>query len=167
MVIGAGCVAGKFVIPEVIDHLRFNLNGHIIDGELILPGNVPLQDTSSALKKYQPGISEQLLYIVYDVVETTMPFSERYALLQTLVKTSPKNVILAPTFMAKTDADVMKNHRKFVSEGYEGVIIRDDSNGYEIGHRSNQLQKYKDFVDDEFEIIAVNEGEGTFRGCYL
>ena len=160
---------GKDIIPEVIQHLKFETWGHIVDGELILPGNLILQETMKAAKKFYPGLSDTLLYIVYDVVEPDKTFSERYDILKKLVtaKGVSKNVILAPTHQVIDVADVVTYHKKFTSEKYEGTMIRDNSCGYEIGHRSNQLQKYKDFVDAEFEIIGVKEGEGSFKGCAI
>jgi DNA ligase-1 len=160
---------GKYIIPEVIQHLVGalpKLDGNIIDGELMLPGNLLLQETMKATKKYTPGLSETLVYMVYDVVAPDMTFSERHELLKRIVK-SAKNgqIILAPTYKAEDAAEVMTYHQQFVSQGFEGTMVRDDSEGYTIGQRSNQLQKYKDFVDAEFCILDVVEGDGRFKGA--
>lgn len=158
---------GKDMVAKVVAHLTFHTADNIVDGELILPGNVPLEDTATALKSYKPGDSEQLLYVVYDVV-SDLPFSERFALLaRILLVNGPEQVILAPTFAVKNEAEVMAYHKKFVAQGYEGIIIRNEKGGYEVGHRSTSLQKYKDFVDSEFQIVGVKEGEGREKGCAI
>ena len=161
---------GKKIIPEVIQHLVNalpKLDGHILDGELMLPGNVLLQETMKATKKYTPGVSETLVYMVYDVVAPDLKFSERHELVKKLVTgyTSPKAILLVPTHKAEDAAEVMTYHQQFVSQGFEGTMVRDDSEGYTIGQQSNQLQKYKDFVDAEFKIVDVVEGDGRFKGA--
>jgi ATP-dependent DNA ligase len=49
-----------------------------------------------------------------------------------------------------------------MEEGYEGQMTRTNSN-YE-NKRSKTLLKRKEFSDDEFEILAVNEGTGKLAG---
>jgi ATP-dependent DNA ligase len=158
---------GKLIIPEVIQHLRFNTTKQTVDGELILQGNPKLQVTMKAAKKYRPGISEKLLYTVYDVVLEDRPFSRRLEWLQDIFWTKglPENVVLTPTYTAQDETEVMNYHRQFVKEGYEGIIIRNNDEGYCIGQRSNQLQKYKDMQDAEFLIVGIREGEGSYKGC--
>ena len=158
---------GKDIIPECIAHITnsFPSLNDTIDGELILPGNVLLQETMKATKKYVAGTSEKLMYRVYDVVLPDMPFSQRYEVLKEYVKNcAGDNIVLAPTYVAHDAAEVMAYHKQFIAEGYEGTMVRDDSEGYTIGQRSNQLQKYKDFVDAEFEIVRIDEGNGAFKG---
>lgn len=158
---------GKEMIPEVIQHLHFDTNGIIVDGELLLKGNQLLQETMKAAKKYRPELSPQLEYVVYDII-SDKPFSERYKLLRSIVTLHPNpSVKIAPTYLCEDIGDVMSFQKRFVANGFEGTICRDDSKGYEIGQRSNQLQKYKDFVDAEFLIVDVVEGDGRFKGAAI
>jgi DNA ligase-1 len=46
-------------------------------------------------------------------------------------------------------------HKDAVRRGYEGVMLRNRMGMYESGKRSADLQKYKEFVDAEFEILDV------------
>jgi ATP-dependent DNA ligase len=155
---------GKDMVAECVAHLVFDTDGHTVDGELILPGNVPLEETSQALKAYKPGISENLLYRVYDLM-IDAPYAERLKQLKEIVKKAGnKQIIVAPTFTAKDEAEVMKYHKQLVKEGYEGIMVRWGNDGYNIGHRSPSLLKYKDFIDAEFKIVEVREGEGSDKG---
>ncbi len=155
---------GKDMVMECVKHLIIDTNGVTIDGEVILPGNLPLEETAQAVKAYKPGLSEKLLYRVYDIM-VDKPYTDRLKLLTEIVKKSGnKQIVVAPTFVANNEAEVMKYHKQFVKEGYEGIIIRWSDEGYNIGHRSPSLLKYKDFVDSEFKIIAVREGEGSDKG---
>lgn len=156
---------GKLIIPEVIQHLQFCTNGWIIDGELLLPDNVLLQKTMSAIKKFNPDLSSKLLYFIYDVIDPNNIFVDRFNILKTFKL--PKNVIITKTDIAHDIGEVMTFHNEVVKMGYEGTIVRNNNEGYEIGHRSNQLQKYKDFIDDEFQIVNVIEGDGRFKGSAI
>src|SRR3546814_12314723 len=50
----------------------------------------------------------------------------------------------------------------WLEEGYEGSIWRADA-AYEQ-KRSKALRKRKEFVDDEFELVALEEGLGNWSG---
>ena len=159
----------KDIIPEVIKHLQIDTKGYILDGELILPGNGPLQDTMSAAKKYRPGISDKLQYWVYDIIDPTMTFAGRYDILlgglaEGGMARGNRNIISTPTYVVRTEQEVLKYHQQFVDAGYEGTIIRDPNGEYEIGKRSYSLLKMKDFQDEEFEIVDVIDGGGSAVG---
>ncbi len=53
-------------------------------------------------------------------------------------------------------------HQSFLDEGYEGSNMRLDG-AYKHG-RSYDLMKFKDFSDEEAEIIGFVEGKGKRRG---
>jgi len=158
----------KAIIPEVIQHLQIDASGYILDGELILPGNGPLQDTMSAAKKFRPGISDKLQYWVYDIVAPELTYHERYNILPIIQsKFNNSNIIFTPTSVAKSETDVRDYQKKYVGAGYEGTIIRDPDGKYEIGHRSYSLLKLKDFEEEEFKIIDVIEGGGMMVGMAI
>lgn len=47
--------------------------------------------------------------------------------------------------------------------GYEGCMVR-NAKGMYVNKRSADLQKVKQFVDGEFEIVGINEGRGKLAG---
>jgi DNA ligase-1 len=56
-------------------------------------------------------------------------------------------------------------HKRCVAHGFEGVMMRNRYGLYESGKRSADLQKYKEFMDAEFEILDVvadKDGLGVF-----
>jgi DNA ligase-1 len=62
-----------------------------------------------------------------------------------------------------TDAErVNELHMQMVGEGYEGSIIR-LNRPYEQ-KRSHTLQKNKDWITEEFQLTAIEEGEGNWAG---
>jgi DNA ligase-1 len=157
----------KEIIPEVIQHLTLETLGNILDGELMLPNNVLLQESMKAIKKYRPELSPELLYHVYDIVDNTRTFEERNDLIKVLSPFFPSNVVTVPTYICHNETDVIKYHTMFTKAGYEGTMIRDPQMGYEIGKRSYSLLKLKDFVDAEYKIVDVIEGEGSDKGLAI
>ena len=53
-------------------------------------------------------------------------------------------------------------HGKWIEQGYEGSMWRNDTL-YE-NRRTKNLLKRKDFVDEEFELVAIEEGQGNWAG---
>jgi DNA ligase-1 len=167
---------GKIFIPEVIAHLHFDTSGEILDGELILPPPFTFQQTVSAIKKFDPTLSPKLEYHVYDLVQPQQAFRDRIAQLNTLLaQPAPAGIKSVRTISASTLSvatgeqttslpSVEACHAEFIEQGYEGTMIRISDGQYLINHRSADLMKLKDFVDEEFEIVAVIEGEAKEKG---
>lgn len=157
----------KEVIPEVIQHLKFDTGGYILDGELMLPNNVLLQESMKAIKKYRSDLSPQLIYHVYDIVDDTLSYEERAKIIWKLWTTFPPNVKVVVTVKANDEGEVMKWHKNFTKDGYEGTMIRNPEMNYEIGKRSYSLLKLKDFVDAEYRITNIIDGDGSDKGLAI
>ena len=157
----------KEIIPEVIQHLKFDTDGFILDGELMLPGNQLLQESMTAIKKFRPELSPTLIYHVYDVVDSDLPYAKRYQLIVDICRNAPKNVKIVQTELVKNEDDIMKYHKKFVKDGFEGTMVRFPEFPYEIGKRSYSLLKLKDFTDDEYRIVDIIDGDGSDRGLAI
>jgi hypothetical protein len=72
-----------------------------------------------------------------------------------------------PTAVCNSADDAKYLHSKYVEEGYEGLILRNVKGLYKVGHRSKDLQKYKEFLDEEFPIVGFKEGDGLEKGCVI
>jgi len=130
--------------------------GEIKDGEIYKHG-WSLQKITSAVKKYKENTME-LEYWIYDrAIGGT--FEQRFV-------TGEKSAGLKylETHVINSEADVQKWHDEFVKQGYEGVIIRNANGLYKFGSRSADLQKYKQFIDDEFEIVGWGVEEQSING---
>jgi DNA ligase-1 len=158
--------AGKLTIPKVYQHLHFDTHGYTVDGELLLPAPYSFQDTMRATKKYRAE-SSKLQYWVFDIMDAkgVVSFRYRHALLKTIFEScSNPDIILVPTYTIECLDDVMVYQDRFVSEGYEGIIVRMLEGKYTPGHKSHEMQKFKYFLDDEYEIIGVTDGKGKNEG---
>lgn len=131
----------------------------IFDGELYAHG-LSFQDNMKLIKKYRKDESEKIKYHVYDLVLPNIPFIERLALLETIIReTKPNHIELVPTYIVENKQELLERHKQFLSEGYEGTIIRHGNLGYEINKRSGSLLKFKDFQDLACEIVDVEPSE--------
>lgn len=157
----------KQIIPNVIKHLAFDTAGYILDGELMLPGNQLLQESMKAIKKYRPELSSQLVYHVYDIVDSDLPYEARYQIIQDICKIAPENIKIVNTYLVHNENEVMQYHKEFVSEGFEGTMVRNPAAHYEVGKRSYSLLKLKDFVDAEYRIIGIADGDGSDSGLAI
>ena len=74
---------------------------------------------------------------------------------------TPKNILLRGIKRTENvsgkDA-IIQLHNQYVSEGYEGLVIRDPNEKYKCGARDKRMLKVKMFQDDEFEITGMTDG---------
>ena len=165
-----------------MDHIRAEINslpkgplapngGTILDGELY-SDSLNFQEIVGLVKKetLKPEDAPKMLKIylcVYDTVQDGTN-EERNAYLKNLFKTHKfKALKLLPTDVANNLDDIKRLHADYVADGYEGLILRNKAGLYKVGHRSADLQKYKEFKDDEYKIIGFKEGDGIEKGCVI
>lgn len=143
----------------------------VLDGELYTHEyKADFNKIVSLCKKQKPTSEElheslqKVQMWIYDFPDIDGPFSERYEALQAQLDYFDRNsFVLVPTHEVKSWDEIKEWHGKFLSEGYEGTIIRLDLGPYE-NKRSKQLLKYKDFIDEEFKIVGAEEGTGGRTG---
>lgn len=138
---------------------------YVVDGELYRHG-WSLQKISGFARKAgtKPGYLE-IWHQIYDMPSSSVAWSERRASLEAAFSQRPVGPLrLTETFTIGSESYLKPVHDRFVSEGYEGLIIRNRAGKYEEGKRSYDLIKYKEFEELEFEIIGFGEGRGKFKG---
>lgn len=129
----------------------------VLDGELYAHGKT-FQENMRLIKKYREGESEEVQYHVYDLVDSGIPFVNRYAKLVALTTMIP-NVNLVETVKVNNQAEYDAYHAKCVEAGYEGSMLRWGSEGYRCDARSSHLLKRKDFLDIAAKIVDVEPAE--------
>ena len=147
----------------------------VLDGELYSE-TLTFQQVVGLVRResLKPGDEEllkQIDYRLYDCIDLDdkeMPFIERYDIIEEFVDNNPSpNLGVAENFMVVGAIDIKRLNAQFVAEGYEGVIIRNIFAPYQINKRSKHLQKYKEFKDDEYEIVGFTEGSGNEKGTVI
>jgi ATP-dependent DNA ligase len=144
----------------------------IPDGEIYVHG-MSFQEIIRRVKKNRGSDTQALEYWIYDQInpETferrTEEISVSFGLLPYSLDEQTHKVKYVPTILVNTKEEIKKWHDKWVQEGFEGVIIRNDSGLYKVKHRSKDLQKYKEFIDEEFEVVGGHEGSGPDAGTVV
>ena len=132
-------------------------NNLILDGELYLHGGVfehlgilrKKKLTNNDIEKLQ-----QIEYHVYDIVDKSKSFKQRYEFLKNMLSEKKVTKIkLVQTFEIKNEKELECKHKRFIDDNYEGSILRNTNGKYKCKARSCDLLKYKDFEDAEFPII--------------
>jgi DNA ligase-1 len=59
---------------------------------------------------------------------------------------------------------VLDYYEDALTRGYEGGMARNANGTYESDKRSKNLQKMKEFIDEEFPIVGVQDGRGKDAG---
>lgn len=157
-----------------MDHITKQLKGCklVLDGELY-SDTLSFQQFVGLVRKTKHSAAEkellkQVNLWVYDCVNDK-PFERRLTALDKFFAKKVKltAVKLLPTGDA-ADADELKRwHDFFVSEGKEGLIIRNRAGLYQLAARSKDLQKYKEFEDSEYKVTGFTDGEGSEEGLVI
>lgn len=124
----------------------------MLDGELFLHGK-PLNQIIGATKKANE-LTTQLQFHVFDCVDNELHTSERLELIGIYLNENPRDGVALVQQLAGTKADIKPTHDRFVSEGFEGLMIRREG-AYLQGQRPASLYKYKEFEESEFTVIGV------------
>ncbi len=158
---------GNDFIPGVVEHIIFDTLGYTLHGELVLPEEeFSFQDSMKAIKKIRPE-SKLLKFIVYDVIEPNITYSERLVLIGRLLKNAPPSVEFLHTWILNDEKQVMERHRAYVQEGAEGSVVKNLNGRYKINARSSDCLKIKDWQDADFEITGVEQGIAKHTNCAI
>lgn len=159
--------AGKEI--ETMDHIKKEIEGiitpesfFILDGELYAHG-LSFQDNMKLIKKVRPE-TVNVMYHIYDMVDTTKVYSERLNMLKAvrlaLLGINPDTKICDVETVLIGSREMLKGvHSKNLANGYEGTMIRHGDSPYEVNKRSNSLLKYKDFLDLACEIVDIEPSD--------
>jgi DNA ligase-1 len=143
-----------------------------IDGELY-SDTLPFNELSGLLRKKKltkddaQKMSKNIKFVVYDLVSDS-DYSDRLQVLRKAFSANKfSHLELIKTEILKSPEDLETFHNKYTTRGYEGVMIRNFLGPYLEKSRSKNLQKFKKFMDSEFEIVGFTEGTGIEAGLVL
>jgi DNA ligase-1 len=142
-------VQGMFEgLPEGVD-------GELIHGE---PFDDPYRRTVSVVMSDNKPAVDVKLYL-FDRFGP-LPFATRLAGVRALGLEDTHNVVLVPHFPVNNIGELEECERKFLSHGYEGLMIRDPQGPYKQGRSSERegwLMKVKRWEDAEARIVDYYE----------
>lgn len=161
-------------LQHIIDELHWLPKDMVLDGEIYLPG-LSLQQINKLWKKFREGPEGtiSLQYHVFDCFERNkldMTWMERYDLLWNTMfpaKFNTERIKRVSTYKVTNENGLFELLYTFERDGYEGIILRKQQGGYNLGHRSRDLLKLKSFQDEEFVIIGHGEATGNDKGTVV
>lgn len=161
-------------IPHIYEALKplFDYNPkYIFDGEVYADRYATdFNKICSLAKKTKPTAEDlaesakSIEYHIYDFPFWEDVFSERFKELKKVLKFADGNKILklVRTHKVTSEEEIVSYFEEFIEAGYEGMMVRLDTK-YE-NKRTKNLLKYKEFIDEEYLIVDVIEGEGNRSG---
>ena len=156
-----------------------HIKSELLKSNLILDGELYTDDINfekivglvrkSTKTKEEENLSLKIYYNVFDIVDKTLTFKERYSILKNFIeKNSFKYIKLVKTEVCNKKEEIDNFLNKYIKEGYEGLIIRNIKGKYEEGLRSSNLIKLKKFKDEEFKIVDYTCPKiGKEVGCVI
>lgn len=156
------------------DLLKIMNVGDMVDGELFNP-QMPLEhiaslvnsDTDRFVTDETLGVTlwtlTDLQYHIYDGVElnNNVSCTERRKWVESLFGTADSigSLVKVLTVTVKSISEMKEKFKEWISMHYEGLMLRDSIGTYEYDARSVFLLKYKEMLDEEFEIVDIIESE--------
>jgi len=156
-------------IRTALDKLFKHEPDLILDGELYADKFAnDFNKIVSLVKKTKPTeadlkeSSKNIEYHVYDVPSVDETFNGRWRELDELALDFPNCVKKVETHIITEEFYITDWYENYIERGYEGQMLRMNSK-YE-NKRSKSLLKHKSFVDEEYTILDIVEGEGNRTG---
>ena len=160
--------------PHIIDELQklYPTGVHQKDGELYNHDyKDKFEELASLIRQEVPAKNcTEIQYHLYDSPSTPGGFAERIEQLRGEIhcyeksKALLKYVKFVETVLVSNEDEMMYTFDHFLENGYEGSMARNAVGAY-LGKRSYDLQKVKEFLDDDFPIVGIKEGRGGYAGC--
>ena len=159
----------EVIKPEIKDDLLDAMleEGACLDGELYLPG-YKVNDINSFVKNEKLPQHYQLQYWCYDIAIDNMSYNARRKFRTENINricytfdtydqhlNNKSKLILLPDVAICDIDDATRFRDKFISIGFEGLIIRDINSAYQFGARNLAMLKYKRVDDAKFKIVDI------------
>ncbi len=175
----------QMVHYQFLDHIRKELyiilkklpNNFYFDGELYT-NDLPFERIAGLcrLKKELKPIDFkdmlQIKYHIYDCFQTDnlqLTYEERFNIIHKYIGNGNNcdYLQMVQTIEINDIQEIKPKHDLFIKQGFEGLMLRNKISLYELDKRSKHLQKYKEFIEEEFDIIGFEEGSGLFKDTII
>ncbi|NDE13710.1 hypothetical protein EBZ80_02135 [bacterium] len=173
-IVGRSRTGGEFftlaTIAEALEPLFREHPSAVLDGE-IYSSEMPFEELAGLVKKKKDFEDDPRLgaleYHVFDLVDATTPFHERIERLCGMIRGIGGQIRMVETREVESETDAMGYFRGLIEAGYEGLILRNREGRYAVNKRGSDLQKYKEFEEEEFVVVGFREAEGLDAGTVI
>jgi ATP-dependent DNA ligase len=149
-------------LPHIVEALNLlpmdELYGyHEYDGELYVHG-WPLEQINGTIPRpdtvnFNPNAGK-IQFHIFDIIKEDQPQYLRIHNLMQLNLYDP--LILCKPSICNTMQEIIETYNAFLSEGYEGIIVRHFAAGY-VRKRSTYILKFKPKKEDTYLIVSWEE----------
>lgn len=143
----------------------------ILDGECYKHG-MTLQQINSVARTQVTAVDYEILqFYWYDIAVLNKSFKERLKIMNSIksalkldfepereFKDNELRIQFVPQEPISGWLNIEKLHNKYVSEGWEGLVLRDPTKNYKPSGRSNDMIKVKKYLDGDFKVIGKEAG---------
>jgi DNA ligase-1 len=172
----------KWLSPLDFDNIIDGLDGELycknfinIDGSPIdaLSRFSTIQSICGLSRSNPHELEDQIQFHCFDLIDKSGKFTQvqRFQKLNNLFTFFPEEakdrIIRVETLVLKNISQIPDNHNKYIDMGYEGIIIRSFGLMYKTGKRSCELRKFKDFIDEEYEIVGCSLDKGVSKEHFV
>ena len=157
-------------IQQDVDKLQINtvLDGELYSDRLTFQEIVGLVKKATLTEGDDSKLQSIYLYVYDAVLCEPLTNRQRNAWLTDMFQRNTFSALkLLPTVTCASKEHVRELHATYVTEGYEGLMLRNMDGLYSVGHRSKDLQKFKMFEDDEFVVCGYKTGDGSEKDCVI
>jgi ATP-dependent DNA ligase len=153
----------------------------ILDGEVYKHGLTLNKISGICRSQSTVDDGKDLEFYWYDIVDLEHSFTERYKLMKEWSKElqlsefnpyrhfsdEELHIQFLPQVEISGYDNMKKLHDEYVSEGWEGLVIRLASSVYKPGARGNDWIKIKVYKDSEYPIVGLSEGLREEDMCFI
>ena len=117
---------------------------------------------------------------VYDIVDVDKTFEQRLTIIDKFAedlnlsfdpekswKKDDLKIQIVPHELISGEEYIKRLHDEYVSEGWEGLVLRDPEAKYKPGGRTQIMVKWKEYKDSEYEIVGLSEGLREEDMCFV
>lgn len=184
-----GAINYDLAIRHIIEHpilVKFFKNhpNIILDGEIYKhnPGIWTLNKISGICRTQKTADDGKDLELYwYDIVDLGKSFKERFEIMQDYAKELKLtefdpyrnldegilHIQFVPHKLISGFDNMKKLHDEWISEGWEGAVIRNAESVYKPGSRGNDWIKIKVYQDAEYPIVGISEGLREEDMCFI
>jgi ATP-dependent DNA ligase len=151
----------------------------VLDGELYTT-EIPFENLAGIIKKKNVNENdmrqiERVQYHIYDIINLDYPeqeYKNRDACMTGLEEDGMFHDVggvirFVDTYFVHTHDQFYDKFKGFILDGYEGAMLRNTEGVYRQNYRSADLQKYKEFQEDEYDIVGFTQGDGRDEGTVI
>jgi hypothetical protein len=116
--------------------------------------------------KVHASVWDLIPYVQFISSYCGTPYSKRFSNLEQIVNKQPskgKKIWTVTSTIVQTLDEAQELFQEYLSEGYEGIILKDGSGVWEDKRAKHQI-KFKGEMECDLKIVAVEEGKGKAIG---